>query len=417
MAGGIGTRGTNRLTDRTIRAWVGAGESAQPKKLSDGGGLFLTKTPSGTPVWRVKYRFGGKERLFAVGQLDQVGLKAAREVRERVKNQLQIGQDPVQARRLTRADGEASSVNTFETVAEQWLAKRREGWSEIHFKITKQALERDVFPRLAKLPIAEITPAMVANVIEEISSRGVVDTAHKVLWSVRGVFRLAQAKGLCRDNPAEPARELLPRKKQIGRRPALLTWPELGDVLRRANAARLTPAVRMAHRLCAFTAARMGNIVAAEWSEFDLDAKVPVWLIPRRKMKAQDRPHDHKVILGPSIAAELRAWRLLGTPSRFLFPTQGPSDALCITHESVEKAYRVTLALKDKHTPHGWRAALSTLARDFGGFDRDVVELALDHVHDNDVVRAYDRGERLEQRIRLATWWCDQLTKAERGEL
>jgi hypothetical protein len=76
--------------------------------------------------------------------------------------------------------------------------------------------------------------------------------------------------------------------------------------------------------------------------------------------------------------------------------------------------YRVTLGLANKHSPHGWRSAFSTLARD-NGFERDVVELALDHVHDSEVVRAYDRGERLAQRIKLMNWWDEQLTKAQRG--
>ena len=73
-----------------------------------------------------------------------------------------------------------------------------------------------------------------------------------------------------------------------------------------------------------------------------------------------------------------------------------------------------TLNLDGKHTPHGWRSAFSTLAKDHD-FERDVVELALDHLHDNEVVRAYDRGERLEQRVRLMRWWGEQLERAERG--
>jgi integrase len=70
------------------------------------------------------------------------------------------------------------------------------------------------------------------------------------------------------------------------------------------------------------------------------------------------------------------------------------------------------LDLADKHTPHGWRAAFSTLSRD-EGFARDAVELALDHVHDSDVVRAYDRGERFQQRISLMKWWSTKLYEAQ----
>lgn len=329
-------------------------------------------------------------------------------MREEMKADLRAGRDPVQARQLNKAATTAASDNTFEAIAKDWLDKRRPDWSEIHYTKSQQAFERDVFPKIGKLPVNEIAPAMVAAVIEAISKRGARETAGRVLQHVSGVFRLAQARGHCRDNPAVPVREVL-AKRGSGRMPALLTFAGLGDLLRGAEAARLSPAVRMAHRLCAFAAARISNIVEAEWREFDLEADVPTWIIPRKKMKARHRDHDHKIILGEAIASELREWRQIIGGKGYVFPS--PAGGKHITRESIEKVYRDTLGLKDKHTPHGWRSALSTLARD-KGFERDVVELALDHIHDNDVVRAYDRGERLEKRIELMRWWGEQLVQA-----
>jgi integrase len=295
------------------------------------------------------------------------------------------------------------------------LEKERKDWSTIHYTKSKQALERDVMPRLGPLPAAEITPAMVTGVIEAILKRGVRDTAAKILQHVTSIFMFAQSKGSLsgRDNPALPAQEALPKATRAKGRPALLTFPELGDVLRRAEAARLSPAVRMAHRLCAFApGSRISNIVAAEWPEFDLDSQAPTWIVPRKKMKAHDRHHDHKIILPRPFAEELREWRGIVGGKGFLFPS--PAGGKQITREAIEKAYRVTLGLADKHTPHGWRSAFSTLARD-NGFEQEVVELTLDHIHANDVVRAYDRGERLEKRIKLMEWWGEQLVQAQRG--
>ncbi|MGQ0654426.1 MAG: tyrosine-type recombinase/integrase [Betaproteobacteria bacterium] len=414
MPGGISSRALNKLSDLKIRSFISKTKAgnAPATKLSDGGGMYLAVTPAGTPVWRVKYRLGGREKLYAIGTYPDITLDAARAEREAIKGRLREGRDPVQARKLDRAAATTAGENTFETVTHDWLEKQRQGWSGIHYDKSKRASDRDVLPRLGKLPVSDITPAMVAGIIEAIVKRGARDTAARVLQHIGGVFRLAQARGLCRENPAVPVREVLPRKKENGRRPAFLEWKALGAVLRGAEAARLSPAVRMAHRLCAFTAARISNVVMAEWREFDLDADVPVWIIPRKKMKAQDRAHDHKVILGPVIAAEPREWRSVIGGKGYVFPS--PAKDKHITRESLEKVYRVTLELEDKHTPHGWRAAFSTLARD-NGFDRDVVELALDHLHDNEVVRAYDRGERLQQRVKLKAWWGDQLAQAERG--
>lgn len=414
MAGGIG----GRLDDRAISGWVKKAKAgtAEKGKLFDGGGLFLTLTDRQAPVWRIKYRHGGVERTYAdIGAYPEVGLKAARAKRDEVKEHLDAGRDPVQARAVARAAAVASAGQTFGELAQSWLdaERKRKKWSPIHYKKSKRALERDVLPRLGKLPVAEITPAIVTTAVKAIMARGVRDTAAKILQHVNGVFVYAQAHGLRSDNPAEPAQKILPKASASVGRPALLKFPELGDILRRAELARLSPAVRLAHRLCAFApGARISNVVSAEWNEFAFDGDVPSWTVPRSKMKARDRQHDHKIILGPAIVEELKRWHDTTGGKGCLFA--GVTGKKHITREALEKVYRVTLALEDKHTPHGWRAAFSTLARD-EGFERDAVELALDHIHDNEVVRAYDRGERLQERIKLATWWSDQLTQAQLG--
>jgi integrase len=129
-------------------------------------------------------------------------------------------------------------------------------------------------------------------------------------------------------------------------------------------------------------------------------------------MKVNSRPIDHRIPLGQEIADELRQWKRVMGGKGYVFPS--PAGNKHIGRESIEKVYRVTLGLNGKHSPHGWRSSFSTLARDHG-FAREVVELALDHAHDNDVARAYDRGERFDDRIKLFQWWGSQLAAAQRG--
>lgn len=398
------------LTDKALRAFVA--EKAHGKKLSDSGGLYLLITPAGTAKWRIKYRLDGKEKTYSIGSYPAITLAAARSELAEVKALLRDNKDPVTERRVNRAATAASADNTFRAVAQDWLTMKQKEWSEGHYTKSARAFERDIYPALGNLPISSITPAIVAKAVEDIRKRDVLETATRILQHLNGVFRYAQAKGLCRDNPALPARELLPRKKDTGRMPALLEWPALGDVLRRADMARLSPSVRMAHRLCAFTAMRIGNVVDAEWREFHLDKDQPAWIIPRKKMKVTTRDIDHRVPLSPEIADELRRWREMFGGKGFVFPS--PQGGKHIGRESIEKVYRVTLGLDGKHSPHGWRSAFSTLARD-NGFARDAVELALDHAHDNEVARAYDRGERFDERIKLFQWWGKQLSAAQRG--
>lgn len=205
----------------------------------------------------------------------------------------------------------------------------------------------------------------MSHVIAKIVERGVRETAKKILQNVIWIFRYAQAQGLRTDNPALAAVEMLPRKaKRKDRLPALLAFTALGGVLRQAELARVSPTIRLAHRLTAFTAARIGNVVEANWREFDLAADPPVWTIPRAQMKAQDRHHDHKIFLAPTIADELRAWKVATGGKGALFPSVGGEGV--ITRDGVEKFYRVTLGLRSQHSPHGWRSAFSTLSREIG---------------------------------------------------
>lgn len=405
--------GNERLSVKAIDAWARHKGRKAGHKLADGGGLYLTFLPSGAVTWQVRYSMGGKVRTLSLGPYPGTSLAEARAARRKAMAQVAEGLDPMTERKALRAEGLAAAAQTFELVAREWLRKQAAEWSDVHLTKSKRALERDVFPTLGALPVARVTTAAVAAVINGIQKRGVRETAQKVLQHVRSVFRFAQARGLRTDNPAEPVVEILEAAPPVRRHPALLTFPELGDVLRRMDAAPVTPAVRLCHRLIAFTAVRVANATAARWEHFDLEANVPVWRIPRAEMKVSaGRDHAHVVLLPESIAAELRRWRATQPlDAEYVFP--GNQGRVHISRESVEKALRDTVGLRGKHSPHGWRSAFSTRAREDTDFDGELIDLSLDHVHSSSVARAYDRGIRLEKRVALAKWWGDALRAAE----
>lgn len=407
MAGGT----LNRLSDKACKAFLA--RKAHGTKLSDGGGMYLFITPAGTASWRIKYRMEGKEKTYSVGNYPEISLAAARAELTAVKALLRENKDPVTHRRITRAETSAAIDNTFQSVAALWLEKQKKEWLDVHYKKSERALERDIYPSLGKLPITSISPAIVANVIEGIRSRGVDETARRILHHVNCIFRYAQAKGLCRDNPAAPVSEILPRKNDKVPMPALVKFIELGDVLRRGEMAQISPMVRLAHRLCAYTAMRISNVVSAEWKEFDLNNDLPLWVIPRRKMKVKKLPIDHRIPLPAEIAAELRQWKTIIGSNGYVFPSlKDPKKH--ITRESLEKVYRVTLGLKGLHSPHSWRSSFSSLSKDHK-FPDDVVEISMDHAYGSESARDYDRGERFDQRIELFRWWGKNLSTAQQG--
>jgi hypothetical protein len=70
------------LTDIEVRV---AKTATTPKKLFDGGGLYLRIDSKGSKLWRMAYRFDGKERTLSFGGYPGVSLKDARARRDEAK--------------------------------------------------------------------------------------------------------------------------------------------------------------------------------------------------------------------------------------------------------------------------------------------------------------------------------------------
>lgn len=88
------------LTDKVI---LNAAPAAKAKKLADGRGLYIEIAPSGSKLWRMKYRYGGKEKRLALGAYPQTSLKAAREKLGEARMLLATGVDPGEQRKAAKA--------------------------------------------------------------------------------------------------------------------------------------------------------------------------------------------------------------------------------------------------------------------------------------------------------------------------
>uniref|UniRef100_UPI003F4F5876 Arm DNA-binding domain-containing protein n=1 Tax=Paraburkholderia hospita TaxID=169430 RepID=UPI003F4F5876 len=88
------------LTDTAIK---NAKPAEKLRKLFDGGGLYLLVVPSGARYWRLKYRFGGKEKTLSFGVYPEVTLGAARNLQGEARALLAAGIDPSRVRKEERA--------------------------------------------------------------------------------------------------------------------------------------------------------------------------------------------------------------------------------------------------------------------------------------------------------------------------
>jgi len=87
------------LTNTAIKT---ARPQAAPYKLYDEKGLYLLIDPKGGRLWRLKYRFNGKEKKLAIGAYPEIGLKEARDKRDDARSLLAVGVDPSQKKKTDK---------------------------------------------------------------------------------------------------------------------------------------------------------------------------------------------------------------------------------------------------------------------------------------------------------------------------
>lgn len=164
------------LTDTAIR---NAKPGAKPVKLFDAAGLYLLVQPTGSKLWRLKYRFGGSEKLLALGAYPDGPLRGARERRDAERRKLADGIDPGQARKADNAAKKVAAANSFEAVARAWWANWSPTRSARHADQVLRRLEADVLSEIGTIPVASITAPQILAVSIKIERRGAVDIAKR----------------------------------------------------------------------------------------------------------------------------------------------------------------------------------------------------------------------------------------------
>ncbi len=189
--------------------------SKSPRKLADGHGLYLWVMPSGAKYWRYKYKKQGKEQIVAIGVYPEVSLKAARNKRAEYRKMRSDGLDPVQVIKKSKVTAEVSAANTFEKIALEWYENRKGIWKPRYADDVIKRLKEDIFPFIGAMPIKEIEPPILLEVIRKIEKRGAIDLAKRQLQKSGEIFRYAIATGRATRDPSQDIKEALrPRKTE-----------------------------------------------------------------------------------------------------------------------------------------------------------------------------------------------------------
>jgi integrase len=387
------------LTDRAIRSLK---SGFKPVRKADGLGLYIEAQPTGSKLWRQKYRFGGREKRLSLGSYPEVSLAEARRRRDRNRATLQCGIDPALERRKAKAAAKVSADNTFSNVAEEYLAKvEKEGRAPATLR--KARWFRDLLDgAIGVIPVDQVDPQTLLSALRAIESEGKLETAKKVRSFASRVFRYAVATARATSDPAQPLLGALtsPRPHHYA---AILEPKKLGKLLRAIDQYGGQPGTRYALKIAPHVFLRPGELRLAKWDEIDLDEKV--WRIPAERMKARKA---HALPLSRQVIDYLKELTEISGPDGFVFPAFH-TRRRPISENTLNGAFRRMGFAKDEVTAHGLRATASTLLNESGNFNPDAIERALAHGDSNAIRGIYHRSPYWSDRVAMAQWWSDYL--------
>ncbi|HDR9354315.1 MULTISPECIES: tyrosine-type recombinase/integrase [Burkholderia] len=392
------------LTDTAIR---NAKPADKPVRLFDGGGLYLEIAPSGGKWWRLKYRFGGKEKRYSLGVYPEVSLAAARKKRDEAREKLAAGIDPGEAKKAEKRASLLAAAHSFEVVARGWMDERKTSVEPAQHAKTLARMENDVFPWLGKRPIAEIDAPEILVVLKRVDGRGARFTAHRIRSEISRVFRYGIKEGHCKADPARDLVDAIPPAQTTHF--ASITEPEkVGEMLRAFDGFTGTFPVLCALKLAPMLFVRPGELRKAEWAQFDLDKGEWRYFVNKTKT-------DHLVPLAAQAVTILRELHALTGEGVYVFP--GARDRNRPMSEAAINAAlrRLGYDTRTEITGHGFRAMARTILHEELEEKPEVIEHQLAHTVPDSLGRAYNRTKFIKARRSMMQQWADYLDKLKAG--
>ena len=391
-----------------------AHRSGEPVLLSDGDGLYLRKQSRDGASWTHRYRFAGREHWLTLGHYPDISLAEARIEARLARVLLDKQQDPLSVRRA--AEAEQRQRGSFCELCEAWYRYEITGRALKHPDVPRRHLDKYLLPKLGRIAAADVTPADIARVLDELKGRAPT-AANDLLRFTRRIFAFGVRRRMVPDNPASDFSPRLDGGGTERPRSRALSLDELAQLFEKI---RETPSFgaenRYALELLLVLCVRKGELLGARWEEFDLEGSTPlgaVWHLPATRTKT-GTPLD--IPLVSTAVAWLHELKALDAGSEYLFPKRRQDR-----RERVPHVGRDTLNAALQRVKHGLRPfTLHDLRRTARtqlaalGVRREVAERCLGHAI-RGVEGIYDRHDYFKERRTALERWTDLLIEAERG--
>jgi integrase len=383
-------------------------------RLSDGSGLYLLVKPSGARWWRFDYTINRVRKTLSVGVYPAVSLLDARRKAAEARATVANGIDPSDVRKTEKAahhktienkkrvDQGMAALDSFEQIALEWFDKMMQSKTENYKSRVLSALKRDAFPWIGARPLAELKPADLLVVLQNIEKRNAIETAHRMLQTCGQIFRYAQATGRAENDITQALKGAL--APVINSNFAAMTDPnKVKPLLQAIDNYNGSFVVKCALQLAPMVFVRPGELRQAEWEHIDFEKNEWRFLVTKTHTQ-------HIVPLSTQAVAILKTIHPLTGCGRFVFPSaRTPNGSRAMSDVALLAALRRMGFDKSEMSVHGFRAMARTILDEVLGFRPDFIEHQLAHAVKDPNGRAYNRTAHLEERRKMMQAWADYL--------
>lgn len=376
--------------------------------ITDEKGLRLFVKTNGAKYWRMRYRFGGKQKTLAIGVYPEISLKMARDARDEARLQIKKGIDPNQIKKEQKYKVIMNNSNTFSVLARSWWEHEKDNWVEKHAKGVWRRIADNTFKIFDSKPADQIMPRDILEVLKKIEDRGAFDVARRVLQDIKRIFSYAISRDLLKHNPASELTGVVKSYKKK-HHPSMKN-KELGQFMYDLDCYALNGfyVTQYALQLLVYTFTRSGEIRLATWNEFDL--KKTLWRIPADRTKMG---REHLVPLSKQCLATLKSVQKITGGYDYVFPLKSswrkPMSSATMRSAMIKMGYDGKTTGKSKATPHGFRSNATSILNE-QGFNPDAIERQMSHLEKNKVRAAYlYQAEFIDERTKMMQWWADFL--------
>ncbi|HHI6063736.1 TPA: tyrosine-type recombinase/integrase [Escherichia coli] len=406
------------LTDIKVRTTK---PSDKPFKLTDGQGMHLLINPNGSKYWRLQYRFGGKQKVLALGVYPMVSLGEARRKRDEAKKLVSDGIDPSEKKKADKI--EQSEALTFEAVARDWHTACKRKWSDSHSVRVLKSMEDGLFTAIGKRKISELNTRDLIAPIKAVEASGRLEVASRLQQRTTAVMRYAVQNGLIDYNPAQDMSGAITVAKPT-HRPAL-PFDRFSELLERIESFKGRKLTKLAVKLTLLIFIRSSELRFARWSEIDFENAM--WTIPGEREPLPGVKHSHRgskmktphlVPLSRQALELLKAIREISGECDLVFI--GDHDfRKPMSENTVNKALRAMgYDTTVEVCGHGFRAMACSALIESGKWSRDAVERQMSHQERNSVRAAYiHKAEHLDERRLMLQWWADYLDETTKRRI